>query len=159
MSLTEVTYTRTADEGSIPRTASRGSIACHGSHSHPSNDADNGKKSFDKGGDIELAQLGATEGVPSSSGADTGKTTPVPLPDLELAYKKKAYAHFLTLCFTLFLAGWNDGTTGPLLLRIQEYYHVRFFALSFILHMQMNVQIGYAVVSLIFVFNCIVSHL
>lgn len=31
---------------------------------------------------------------------------------------------FLSLCFTLFLAGWNDGTTGPLLLRIQEVYHV-----------------------------------
>ena len=31
---------------------------------------------------------------------------------------------FLTLCWTLFLTGWNDGTTGPLLPRIQEVYHV-----------------------------------
>lgn len=34
---------------------------------------------------------------------------------------------FLSLCFCLFLAGWNDGSTGPLLLRIQEAYHVRFY--------------------------------
>ncbi|PPQ86680.1 LOW QUALITY PROTEIN: hypothetical protein CVT25_006755 [Psilocybe cyanescens] len=46
---------------------------------------------------------------------------------------------FLSLCFTLFLAGWNDGTTGPLLLRFQEVYHVNF-----------------TIVSLIFVFACIV---
>ncbi|KAH9478785.1 Bypass of stop codon protein 6 [Psilocybe cubensis] len=39
---------------------------------------------------------------------------------------------FLSLCFTLFLAGWNDGTTGPLLLRIQEVYHVNFTVVSLI---------------------------
>lgn len=32
---------------------------------------------------------------------------------------------FTTMCGVLFLAGWNDGTTGPLLPRIQEVYHVR----------------------------------
>lgn len=32
---------------------------------------------------------------------------------------------FATMCGALFLAGWNDGTTGPLLPRIQEVYHVR----------------------------------
>jgi hypothetical protein len=32
---------------------------------------------------------------------------------------------FATMCGVLFLAGWNDGTTGPLLPRIQEVYHVR----------------------------------
>lgn len=32
---------------------------------------------------------------------------------------------FASLCWSLFLAGWNDGTTGPLLPRIQEVYHVR----------------------------------
>ncbi|KDR80389.1 hypothetical protein GALMADRAFT_223273 [Galerina marginata CBS 339.88] len=45
---------------------------------------------------------------------------------------------FVTLCWTLFLAGWNDGTTGPLLPRIQEVYHVNF-----------------TIVSLIFVFACV----
>ena len=32
--------------------------------------------------------------------------------------------HFTTLCFCLFLVGWNDGTVGPLLPRIQGVYHV-----------------------------------
>ncbi|KAF8155521.1 hypothetical protein B0H34DRAFT_498915 [Crassisporium funariophilum] len=45
---------------------------------------------------------------------------------------------FLALCWTLFLSGWNDGTLGPLLPRIQRVYHV-----------------GFAIVSLIFVFACI----
>jgi len=31
---------------------------------------------------------------------------------------------FAAVCWSLFLAGWNDGTTGPLLPRIQEVYHV-----------------------------------
>ncbi|KAF9455360.1 major facilitator superfamily domain-containing protein, partial [Collybia nuda] len=41
------------------------------------------------------------------------------------------------LCWCLFLAGWNDGTLGPLLPRIQEAYHI-----------------GYTIVSLLFVFVC-----
>lgn len=30
------------------------------------------------------------------------------------------------LCWTMFLTGYNDGTTGPMLPRIQEVYHVRY---------------------------------
>ncbi|KAH9847463.1 MFS general substrate transporter [Lenzites betulinus] len=52
--------------------------------------------------------------------------------------KRKNAIHFATLCFTIFLNGWNDGTTGPLLPRIQSYYHL-----------------GYAMVSLLFIFNTI----
>lgn len=51
---------------------------------------------------------------------------------------KTAQFYFTTLCWTLFLAGWNDASTGPLLPRIQEVYHV-----------------GFAVVSLIFVIACV----
>jgi hypothetical protein len=39
---------------------------------------------------------------------------------------RTARFQFLTLCWTLFLAGWNDASTGPLLPRIQQVYHVRF---------------------------------
>jgi hypothetical protein len=39
--------------------------------------------------------------------------------------KNKAHVQFLALCWTLFLIGWNDGTTGPLLPRIQLVYNVR----------------------------------
>ncbi|KAM6503464.1 MFS general substrate transporter [Amanita muscaria] len=49
-----------------------------------------------------------------------------------------ARVQFLTLCWGIGLVGWNDGSTGPLLLRIQNYYHV-----------------SYIVVSLLFVFACI----
>lgn len=31
---------------------------------------------------------------------------------------------FFSLCWTIFLAGWNDSSTGPLLPRIQSVYHV-----------------------------------
>jgi len=46
------------------------------------------------------------------------------------AHRVRARIQFATLCYSLFLAGWNDGTTGPLLPRIQEVYHVR--SLTFI---------------------------
>ena len=32
---------------------------------------------------------------------------------------------FITLCFSIFVPGFNDGTLGPLLPRIQAVYHVR----------------------------------
>ncbi|KIM86005.1 hypothetical protein PILCRDRAFT_816545 [Piloderma croceum F 1598] len=51
------------------------------------------------------------------------------------AHRVRANIQFISLCYSLFLAGWNGGTTGPLLPRIQEVYHV-----------------GFAIVSLIFVF-------
>jgi hypothetical protein len=41
------------------------------------------------------------------------------------AHRVRANIQFISLCYSLFLAGWNDGTTGPLLPRIQEVYHVR----------------------------------
>ncbi|KIJ59386.1 hypothetical protein HYDPIDRAFT_100851 [Hydnomerulius pinastri MD-312] len=50
----------------------------------------------------------------------------------------RARIQFATLCWTMYLAGWNDGTTGPLLPRIQKVYNVNF-----------------TIVSLIFVFACI----
>lgn len=43
--------------------------------------------------------------------------------------RRKTNIHFAAMCWSLFMAGWNDGTTGPLLPRIQEVYHVRFGAL------------------------------
>ena len=43
------------------------------------------------------------------------------------AMRRKARIQFAALCWTLFLAGWNDGTPGPMLPRIQSVYHVRRF--------------------------------
>jgi len=36
----------------------------------------------------------------------------------------RARIQFFSLCWTIFLAGWSDGSTGPLLPRIQSDYHV-----------------------------------
>ncbi|TDL22800.1 MFS general substrate transporter [Rickenella mellea] len=52
--------------------------------------------------------------------------------------KRTARLQFAALCYSLFLAGWGDGTSGPLLPRIQQVYHI-----------------GYAVVALLFVMGCI----
>lgn len=39
---------------------------------------------------------------------------------------RTARVQFLALCWSLFLMGWTDGSTGPLLPRIQESYKVGF---------------------------------
>jgi hypothetical protein len=36
----------------------------------------------------------------------------------------RARVQFFSLCWTIFLAGWSDSSTGPLLPRIQSHYHV-----------------------------------
>jgi hypothetical protein len=38
--------------------------------------------------------------------------------------RKTELVQMTALCWTMFLVGWNDGATGPLLPRIQEVYHV-----------------------------------
>ncbi|KAF8903955.1 major facilitator superfamily domain-containing protein [Gymnopilus junonius] len=45
--------------------------------------------------------------------------------------------HFLSLCWSVWLMGWNDGTAGPMLPRWQEQY-----------------KVGFSVVSMIFVGSC-----
>ncbi|KAG9051448.1 hypothetical protein FS837_006624 [Tulasnella sp. UAMH 9824] len=50
-------------------------------------------------------------------------------------WQEKLYLAACCLCLSV--AGWNDGTIGPLLPKIQEYYHI-----------------GYTVVSLLFVTGC-----
>ncbi|TBU43542.1 MFS general substrate transporter [Dichomitus squalens] len=54
--------------------------------------------------------------------------------------KRDAILQFATLCFSIFVSGWNDGTLGPLLPRLQAVYHV-----------------GYTIVSLIFLISCLGS--
>ena len=48
-----------------------------------------------------------------------------------------ARAQFLALCWALFVIGWTDGSTGPLLPRIQNFYDVscRFLLIIFQPHM------------------------
>lgn len=78
--------------------------------------------------EIELAELGrqATRGSLSSAVSAGANGRPPTLSNSDVAKGKqwKAHLQFATLCWTYFLAGWNDGTLGPLLPRIQEAYHV-----------------------------------
>jgi hypothetical protein len=53
--------------------------------------------------------------------------------------KRVARAQFLALCWALFVVGWTDGSTGPLLPRIQTFYNVSYptgysFGRSFLTH-------------------------
>ncbi|KAH8110060.1 MFS general substrate transporter [Phellopilus nigrolimitatus] len=48
------------------------------------------------------------------------------------------YIGFGALLWAMFMEGWNDGTSGPMLPTIQKHYHI-----------------GFAVVSLVFVMNCV----
>ena len=38
--------------------------------------------------------------------------------------KRASLIQFLAICWCAYLIGWNDGTAGPLLPRVQEEYHV-----------------------------------
>ncbi|KAI0763037.1 MFS general substrate transporter [Trametes elegans] len=52
--------------------------------------------------------------------------------------RRKARLQFATLCCSIFVAGWNDGTLGPMLPRLQEVYNV-----------------GYTTVSFLFIISCV----
>ena len=60
----------------------------------------------------------STNGISDGTVSMSPSAHSAPLP------KRMARIQFITLCWTLFLGGWNDGSTGPLLPRIQEVYHV-----------------------------------
>ncbi|KAL1760305.1 major facilitator superfamily domain-containing protein [Schizophyllum commune] len=87
---------------------------------------------------------GSVEGGDTEVGPATGASSTVEggqgTPPAERTRKMVMTDHlqFFAACWSMVLAGWNDGTTGPLLPRIQQVYNV-----------------NYAVVSLLFVCACI----
>ncbi|KAG8944999.1 hypothetical protein FRC04_001254 [Tulasnella sp. 424] len=82
-----------------------------------------------------LPVLDAEPAASSSTGG--GKIEPPSGPDFTMSVRDERI-YLATLCYNLATAGWNDGTLGPLLPRIQEHYHI-----------------GYTVVSMLFVVGCI----
>lgn len=46
------------------------------------------------------------------------------------AQRRRAFMQFAALCCSIFVAGWNDGTLGPLLPRLQEVYNVSLLLLQ-----------------------------
>lgn len=78
---------------------------------------------------IEMTDLSGSHVGPARSLEATAKTCPQDVGEESKdtrTKKQKATerVQFAAVCWCLFLAGWNDGTTGPLLPRIQEVYHV-----------------------------------
>ena len=50
----------------------------------------------------------------------------ISIPQTRSSLRFRERIQFFALCWTLFLAGWSDSSTGPLLPRIQNVYHVLF---------------------------------
>lgn len=77
--------------------------------------------------DVELNDLAhkvsAGDAIAPHIAKSTTGTTNHPVVQTK-AQRLRARLQFATLCWTLYLAGWNDGTTGPLLPRIQKVYNV-----------------------------------
>lgn len=78
-----------------------------------------------KTGSLDMVELGSES---LSKEAETPDISPAISPALAQKYRLKAHIQFFAACWSLFLAGWNDGTTGPLLPRIREVYHARYTA-------------------------------
>ena len=71
-----------------------------------------------EGGDTEVGPAtGASSTVEGGQGTPPGeRTRKMVMTD---------HLQFFAACWSMVLAGWNDGTTGPLLPRIQQVYNVR----------------------------------
>ena len=67
------------------------------------------------------------EMVAGVAGAEQGCKSPPT--EVTASMKRKSWVQFAALCFAIYVAGWGDGTLGPLLPRLQEVYHVRVFYL------------------------------
>lgn len=80
--------------------------------------------------DIELASRLPSTTASSVKDEDTNSTAPVLSPAQKARHRWNGRQHFFALCYCIFLEGWNDGSTGPLLPTVQRYYNVRPFHLS-----------------------------
>lgn len=79
-------------------------------------------KEFDKEIDSPKTAEVANEFATSTPERDNTSRSPT------LLMRKKARWQMFAACFCLFLAGWDGGTVGPLLPKIQSFYHVNFIS-------------------------------
>ena len=70
---------------------------------------------------IELSEVNPAPSQEHKESVPDGKNS---VSEASKSTALRARIQFLTLCWTLFLIGWSDGSTGPLLPRIQSVYHV-----------------------------------
>lgn len=117
MSTTTEVYTL---EPTQQLTSSRSINTIRARSPHPPELGTISRTSDKKDGDVELATLSRVDN-PSHGGSKPpsqhSNETKVPW--------WKPHLQFAACCSSLLLAGWNDGSTGPLLPRIQSHYHVR----------------------------------
>lgn len=82
-----------------------------------------------RGDDVELMSSFPSSLAPSiridDADADDADTVPAISAAQKAVYRRRFLISFVTLCFAFFLNGWNDGTVGPLLPRVQSFYGVR----------------------------------
>lgn len=72
----------------------------------------------------DMPALPVLDAQPAASSSTVGgKIEPPSGPDFTMSVRDERI-YLATLCYNLATAGWNDGTLGPLLPRIQEHYHV-----------------------------------
>jgi hypothetical protein len=78
---------------------------------------------------------GASAGVvnATASGTSSHAIQPLEVEDREelstaqrMAFRRKDTVQYAAACFALFMSGWNDGSTGPLMPTVQSFYHVCF---------------------------------
>lgn len=86
-----------------------------------------GHKSGNDPDELELAERTAEPSVSSARDASSDQESRAgPGVDLSSPSTKfRERLQFFALCYAMFVLGWNDGSTGPLLPRIQSVYHVR----------------------------------
>jgi hypothetical protein len=71
--------------------------------------------------EIELSETNARLTVPE---LQKRSVVEVDVSERSKSFTLRARIQFLSLCWTFFLMGWSDSSTGPLLPRIQSTYHV-----------------------------------
>ena len=79
----------------------------------------------DRDVDVEIAPSFPSSLAPSFvAPSEEEDTAPALSPAQNASLERKRRINFFALCLALFMNGWNDGTAGPLLTRIQSYYNV-----------------------------------
>ena len=123
-----------------------------------------------KSSDIELTPVSASgshesQAIATSSAPANEKVHEAPTPTLASGqeileeklnvpqpimsgHRQRATIHLFTLCWCLFLAGWSDGSLGPLIPRIQQFYNVRPLCDAILLNAEIVVVSGRLCVSL-----------
>ena len=85
-------------------------------------------KARDRDADVEMIApslpASGTPSVVEVAESDADAASVAPLGAAGAVQQRRVWINFITLCGAIFMNGWNDGTTGPLLPRIQEFYHV-----------------------------------